>query len=193
MWRKNRLSLTMTLLLAAATGCTAGPHGPLSGWVRHRATLTAGQMATALHEVSGLAPEAVPAEIQRLEVATAKGRAADRLKLACLLGRTDSGTPDPDRALTLLEGLASAFQDQATQEIAHLLARTFALERDLRLARHQTAELQQKIEQLKGLERELDDSDGTIEPLSTPPARLAPQPREPVARPPATTPGGPSP
>jgi len=193
MWRKNRISLALMLFLATATGCAAGRHALLSGRMGDTPSLTAGQMATALHEVSALAPEAIPAEIQRLEGGAADDRAGDRLKLAYLLGRAGSGTSDPDRALALLKGLEPAFQDPAAQEMARLLAGTFTLEKELRRARRQTAELQEKIEQLKGLERELDDPGATIEPLSPPAKRPVPDSHEPVASPSATTPGGPSP
>jgi|GEM_PF-5886680 len=202
MWRKNRVSLAMTLLLMACTGCRTAPHTPLVGPVPSTPvpgpvlpgpSLTAPEMATLLAEAARLAPEAVPAEIERLEVAADEGRTGDRLKLAHLLSRTDSATSDPDRALAILKGLAPAFQDPETQEIARLLTRILTLERDLRLARRQTAELQQKIERLKGLERDLDDSNGTIEPLSTPPGEPPPRTRKPAQAPAATTRGGPSP
>jgi hypothetical protein len=168
MWRKHGVTLGVTLLLAASTGCTTGPHGPISGWASHGPSLSADQMVAYLDEVSRLEHEAVPAEIQRLEVGTAEGRAGDQLKLAYLLSRTDCATPDPDRAWELLKGLAPAFQDKGAEVIARLLGRTITLERQLGLARSKTTELQQKIERLKGLERQLDDSNSTIEQLPAP-------------------------
>jgi len=202
MWRKTRVSLVMTLLLAACTGCRTAPHTPVVGpvpstplpeAVLRGPSLTAAEMAALLAEVSRMAPETVPAEIERAKAAATKGRASDRLQLAYLLSRTDSATSDPDRALALLKSMAPAFPDPETQEIARLLARTVTLERDLRLARRETAELQQKIERLKGLERELDDSNGPIEPTSRPPAEPLRDTRKPAQTPPATPQGGPSP
>ncbi|HEX9594452.1 MAG TPA: hypothetical protein VGB12_14090 [bacterium] len=168
MWHNHGVSLAMTLLLAACTGCTTGPHGPFSGWAARGSSLSAEQTIAYLDEVSRLEHEAVPAEIQRLEVGAAEGSAGDQLKLAYLLSRTDCATADPDRAWELLKGLAPAFQDKGAQGIARLLGRTITLERQLGLARSKTTELQQKIERLKGLERQLDDSNSTIERLPAP-------------------------
>jgi len=202
MWRKNRVSLALALFLAAFTGCGTAPHTPLVGAVPanpvpepvlHGPALSAAEMATILAEASGLAPEAVPAEIERLQAAAAEGRPGDRLKLAYLLSRTDSARSDPDRGLALMQGLTPALQDPEAQAIARLLAHTLTLEHDLRLARRETAELQQKIERLKGLERELDDSNGPIEPLSTPPGEPLTPTREPAQTPSTTTRRGPSP
>jgi len=202
MWRKNRVSLALTVLLAACTGCRTAPHPPVAGAVPSTPLsgpalpgppLTAAEMAALLAKVARLAPELVPAEIERLETTATGGGADERLELAYLLSRTDSAGFDSDRALELLKGLAPAFEDPEAEAIARLLARTLTLERDLRLARRETAELQQKIERLKGLERELDDSDGPIEPLSTPPGGPLTPTREPAQTPAATTQRGPSP
>jgi hypothetical protein len=193
MQHKKRVSLAMTLLVAAGPGCTLGPHGPLSGWTSHRSSLSAEEMASSLAEVSSLAPEAVPAAIARLEDGAAAGSAQDRLKLAYLLGRFDAPTSDPDRATEILRGLSPAFQDKRAQEIARLLGRTLTLERELSLAHSRTAELQQQIEQLKGLERELEDRSRTIEPLPNAPGEPHSGDGAPAQTPSAVTPGGPSP
>jgi len=202
MRRKTRVWLVMTLLLAACTGCRTAPHTPVVGstpatplpaLVLRGPSLTAAEMAALLAQVSRVAPESVPSEIQRAEAGVVEGRASDQLQLAYLLSRTDSATADPDRALALLNGMAPAFRDPETQEVARLLARILSLERDLRLARRETAELEQKIERLKGLERELDDTNGPIEPLPRPPAEPLPDTGKPAQTPPATPQGGPSP
>ena len=187
---EKRISLAITLLLSTGTGCTTGP---VSRWSPHGPSLTVGGMAACLEEVSDLAPEAVPVEIARLEGGAVEGSAADRLKLAYLLSRSDTSVSDPDRAWEILKGLMPTLRDRDAQEIARLLARTITLERALRVERDRTAEAQQKIERLKGLERELDDSSRASQPLSPTPGESPPDGKLPARTPAATSHGGPSP
>lgn len=87
----------------------------------------------------------------------------ERFSLACLLGR-DSGTVQEwDSAQAILTELTSQFEHEDEQQLVRYVARSLELQRKLRQhqsqlnrLRQQNTELQNKIEQLKGLERDLD-------------------------------------
>lgn len=102
-----------------------------------------------------LSPEQVrhrKAEMER-QLSTTEGR----FQLACLLGRNSAGDAELARAQNLLESI----QQERALSIEHrqLIAfyqRYLVMAQQLRQQRRETREYQRKIEQLKGLEEELE-------------------------------------
>ncbi|HEX7970984.1 MAG TPA: hypothetical protein VF501_02010, partial [Thiobacillus sp.] len=56
-----------------------------------------------------------------------------------------------------LEGLEFQFEDPATRLFVHMLQRTVAAERALRKEKKRAADLQEKLQQIKKLERDLQE------------------------------------
>jgi hypothetical protein len=176
MWFRTHFLLTSAALLAGCAGLGAGPqatspsagHGPAAAPEKQTLAdnaLTPAQLAEYIGKVSKLEGEAAIAEAKRLE-ATAHGNAGDRLKLAYLLARDGARPEDLARARELLTGIA--LDDAGTREIARLLQRIVRLEQNVRQERVKATELQEKIEQLKSLERELQER-GQSKPQQAPP------------------------
>lgn len=93
-------------------------------------------------------------ELQRLQEAAPRDATA-RLELAMLLARRGATPEALARAQSLLAGLEEAFAAPGTRQFVLLHQRLVRLELDLRQERRRAAELQDKIERLKDLERNL--------------------------------------
>ena len=96
-----------------------------------------------------------------------------RPELALLLSQKGASNKSLKQASRLLEELASDAGEPGVKEVLQLQQRILALEQLYRAERKKSIELQNKIEYLKGLERELDESNRQIiEPADAKPEHL---------------------
>lgn len=133
-------------------------------------TLTAARALASLEHVATLDAKNAKQMIKQLQTGSAELSPGDRFELVLLLSQKGSSNKSQKRAWRLLDGLEADVKEPGVKEILHLQRRILTLEQLHRLEHKKTAELQKKIEYLKGLERELDESNRRIEePLSTRP------------------------
>lgn len=166
MMLRRSLSLGMGLILAghaypAPATALAAPAVPAQREAqaldrKPAAMFTLGQLSAFIDRLDSQDSAAVRAEIKHLQ-GLGTPDAADRLKLAWLLSRNNAPAADLARAEEQLEGLERLFDDAATRHFVRLLQRTLAAERSLRQERKKTAELYEKLQQIKKLELELQE------------------------------------
>jgi hypothetical protein len=137
---------------ATQNGDNAGPQGVAKKPVD--STFTMNQMASYVHQVSGLDVAARQNEARRLQASLAMS-VSDRLKLAYLLSLEGASLDDIEQARTQLEGLDAVFEDPATRLYVRLLQRTAAMETAYKQEKKRADDLQQKLKQIKELELEL--------------------------------------
>lgn len=115
--------------------------------------------------VSGMDATAAEQEIVRLQQGMARRGPAERLKLAALLGRRENGTlEDLRRADTLMDALIPGLENDDSRALARLLQRNIRLQLSLEEEHEKVAEFSRKIQQLKGLEEELQQHNATPDP-----------------------------
>jgi hypothetical protein len=129
--------------------------------------LTVPQMLAGLEQVAGLKPKAAKMLIARLQARSDELSAGDRFELALLLSQKGDDT-SLKQAGQLLNRLEADAQAPGVLEILRLQRRNLDLEQRYRSERRKTAELRKKIEHLKGLERELDESNKRMQEPLTP-------------------------
>jgi hypothetical protein len=133
-------------------------------------TLTTTQMLADLERVTAMDAGKAKQMIEQLQIESSSLTAGDRFELVLLLSQKGSSYKSQKQAWQLLDGLDTETSDPGVKEILSLQRRILSLERLYRLERNKTVELQKKIEYLKGLERELDESNQRIEePLNPKP------------------------
>lgn len=115
--------------------------------------LTPVQMARYMADAAAWQADALAAELRHLQAGPLT--AADRFKLAWLLARKGGRVEDAARAQELLAGLEGAFADAGARQLLLLVQRIARLELEVRQERRRATALQDKIELLKGLERDL--------------------------------------
>ena len=161
----------MTMLLSLAvglglilTGCAydapasalPDPHAAAAAGGNVDASFTLGHLNAFVHRFGAQDAAAQRAEIARLQ-GLAPRSAGDRLMLAYLLSLDNASPADLMRAEEQLEGLEFQFGDPATRLFVHMLQRTVAAERALRKEKKRAADLQEKLQQIKKLERDLQE------------------------------------
>lgn len=114
-----------------------------------------------LGEVHGLSGEQIRRELTELNTGKRLDR-AQRFRLAALLSRDEQG--DWARALKALDGWADE-GDPRTHALVDILRKSLRARLDLRQQTARVAELQQRIEQIKALEKDLQHRNG---PTKTP-------------------------
>lgn len=117
---------------------------------------TLGQMGEFIRHFNRLDSTAQRAEVRRLQSIEKRG-AGDRLMLAWLLSLNNAPAADLVRADEQLDGLERQFEDPATREFVRMLQRNLALELAFRKEKKRAAELQEKLQQIKNLELELQE------------------------------------
>lgn len=125
-----------------------------------------------MERVDSLEPSALATEIERLQSKSTLAHAIpekksehliEQFSLACLLGREAASDREWDRAQAILAELSLAFEHEDERQLVRYVDRSLSLQRALRRhqsqlnrLRQQNTELLNKIEQLKGLERDLE-------------------------------------
>ncbi len=133
-------------------------------------TLSTSRMLADLERVAAMDASKAKQMIEQLQIESSALSAGDRFELVLLLSQKGSSPKSQKQAWQLLDGLEAETSDPGVKEILSLQRRILSLERLYRLERNKTVELQKKIEYLKGLERELDESNRRIEePLNPKP------------------------
>lgn len=136
-------------------------------------TLTATRMLDGLEQVASLNPKTAKQMLQHLRTSSAELTAGDRFVLALLLSQKNTDEKSLKRALLLLNKLEADTKEPGVREVLRLQRHSLNLEQRYRMEREKTVELQIKIEHLKGLERELDESNKRMEePLTPNPERV---------------------
>jgi hypothetical protein len=121
-------------------------------------TLTGPQMLTALAHVSNLKDKAAKQRVKELQARSAKLSADERFELALLLSRKGADEKLQNQAMKLFKHLETEVKEAAVLEILQRQQRYLALEKQYRKARKKNLGLEKKIEHLKGLERELEET-----------------------------------
>jgi hypothetical protein len=135
----------------------------------HEWGLTVPKMLSGMEQVAGLKPKAAKMLIQRLQAKTDELSAGDRFELALLLSQKGDDK-SLKQAWQLVNRLTADAQAPGVLEILRLQQRNLDLEQRYRMERRKSAELKKKIEHIKGLERELDESNKRMEePLNPTP------------------------
>jgi hypothetical protein len=130
--------------------------------------LTAARMLSDLEQVAALEPNAATKMLEHLRSESGELSAGDRFKLLLLLSRKGADDKSLKRAWEILNSLEAEAKDPGAREILQLQRSNLDLEQRYRAERRKTVELRKKIEHLKGLERELDESNKRMEEPLTP-------------------------
>lgn len=121
-------------------------------------TLTGAEMLTALADVANLEDKAVKQRVKELQSRSAEPGAVERFELALLLSREAADEKSQKQAMQLFKHLETEVKDAAVLLILQRQQRYLALEKQYRKERKKTLGLEKKIEHLKGLERELEET-----------------------------------
>lgn len=135
-------------------------------------SLTVPRMLSALQRVAAVDTKEAGRLSKQLQNGSAELFAGERFELALLLSQKGASNKSLKQALRLLEELESDAGEPGVREVLQLQQRTLTLEQLYRTERKKSIELQNKIEYLKGLERELDESNRQI----IEPAEAKPEP-----------------
>lgn len=164
---RHHIGLVIALISA---GCAPLSDGQSVPWHRPADTgtdLSPDRLGALMGQVAAMDSASAQREIARMEPGVMQSSAAERLKLAYLLSRENSGMEDLRQADTLLEDLMPALEDGDTRILARLLQSNIRLQLLLGEERSKAAELTRKIQQLKGLEKELQQHNFTTDPPRT--------------------------
>jgi len=134
--------------------------------------LSASRLLAGLQHVAALKPKIAKQMIDHSKTGAAEQTAGDRFELVLLLSQKAVDDKALKRALQLLDGLEADAVETSVREILRLLRRNLLLEQQYRSEQRKTAELQEKIEYLKGLERELEETNRRMEAPSSPTPEL---------------------
>jgi outer membrane PBP1 activator LpoA protein len=131
--------------------------------------LTPARMLVALERFATLKTANTRQRVERLQTGTTDLTAEDRFELVLLLSQKNAKHKSLNQALRLLDSLESEASEPSVKEILRLQRHNLQLRKLYRSARRKSDKLQKKIEYLKGLERELEESNTRyVEP---PPAK----------------------
>lgn len=167
--------MLVTALLSA--GCAPLHEGQTVStvtWQRPADTgtdLSPNRLGTLMGQVAALDHASYQREIARLKSSLTQSSAAERFTLAYLLSLENSGIKDLHQADALLEDLISTLEDGDTRIVARLLQSNIRLQLSLGEERSKAEELTRKIQQLKGLEEELQQHNYTTDPPQTSPEK----------------------
>jgi hypothetical protein len=141
-------ALTVAALLLALGGCTLPPEYPTLPLLTEQG---ASAMLSELARVSELPPELRRREIAELEDMR-RPDATRRFQLAALLERED-GVESLERSLKILNGLPKP--DARTRALLELMKQSLKTRIELSQQTARSQELQDKLEQIKALEKSL--------------------------------------
>lgn len=125
--------------------------------------LTATRMLAALERVATLDPSHAQKAAEALQARAVDLTAGDRFELALLLTQKGADDKSLKQAMLLLDGLEAEASEPSVREVLRLQRHRLRLEQLYRNERIRSAGLQKKIEYLKGLERELEESNTRAE------------------------------
>jgi hypothetical protein len=125
--------------------------------------LTLVRMLERLDHVTTLESGPVTQQIKALDARFKALNPAGRYELALLLTRKGAGSRSLNRAISILDDLLLHVKDNIVKEILQLHRHYFILQKQYRSERNKTIELTKKIENLKGLEQDLDKSNTRIQ------------------------------
>ncbi len=120
--------------------------------------LTPSRMLSALEHVAILEAGDSTKLVNKLQNWTGDLTAGERFELALLLSQEGADAKSLQRALKLLEELETLANELSVKEMLRLKQRNLHLEQLYRSERKKSVELNNKIEYLKGLERELEET-----------------------------------
>lgn len=135
---------------------------------RRDKTLTESRMLEVLERAASLKPPETRQRLEQLRSRPVELSAGERFELALLLSRDGMDERALKQSLQLLKQLASETGEASVRALLALQRRSLEREQRYRIERRKTAELEKKIEHLKGLERELDESNKRMEEPLTP-------------------------
>ncbi|PVV23438.1 MAG: hypothetical protein B6D74_07715 [gamma proteobacterium symbiont of Ctena orbiculata] len=128
--------------------------------------LSLSRLLQRMDRVATLEPGSVQQRTQQLDAKFAELDPADRYEFALLLTRKRSTNRALTRAISILSELQEGANDRIGAEILLLHRRYLTLKKQYRSQRNKSIELEKKIERLKGLEQDLDNSNSRMqEPL----------------------------
>jgi hypothetical protein len=120
--------------------------------------LTLSRVLERIDRVAAFEQNVVNQSVARLTADPAGLPPADRYELALLLARKGTDEKTANRAASLLKSLEENTANRAVRKILQLQQRILLLEKQYQTEWRKTAQLQQKIERLKGLEQDLEKS-----------------------------------
>jgi hypothetical protein len=127
--------------------------------------LTPARMLAALERFATLETGMARQRIERLQAGNADLTAEERFELVLLLSQKNAKQRSRNRALRLLDRLEPEASEPSVREMLRLLRHNLQLRKSYISARRKGDKLQKKIEYLKGLERELEESNSRfVEP-----------------------------
>jgi hypothetical protein len=122
-------------------------------------TLTPALMLASLEKVASMEENSIKQRVKQLQSNTTELTAGERFELALLLSQKEGADEKSlKQAQQLFKHLKNKAKNPGVQEILRLQQRNLSLEKQVRKERKKTIELQKKIEYLKGLEQELEES-----------------------------------
>ncbi|MGD8908628.1 MAG: hypothetical protein PVI92_04715 [Chromatiales bacterium] len=135
--------------------------------------LTASRMLDALERVATLNAGDTKQMVEQLQAGANDLTAGERFELLLLLSKQGTDNRSLKQASQLLKALETKANEPSVREVLRLQRHNLHLEKLYRRERKKSAELQNKIEYLKGLERQLDESNTRVEEPSNPKPELA--------------------
>jgi hypothetical protein len=130
--------------------------------------LTASLMLDALERVATVEAGSAKQMAKQLQAEANDLTAGDRFELVLLLSQKGADDKSLRQALLLLNELEAEANDPSVKEVLRLQRHNLHLQKLYRKERRKSAELQKKIEYLKGLEQQLDESNKRAkEPLES--------------------------
>jgi hypothetical protein len=130
--------------------------------------LTAERMLIALERIANVEAEGTKLTVEQLRDGVHDLTAGERFELLLLLTQKGADNQSLRNASQLLKGLEAEASEPSVKQVLRLQRHNLRLEHLYRKERRKSAELQKKIEYLKGLERELDDSNQRVNESLTP-------------------------
>jgi hypothetical protein len=124
--------------------------------------LSPSRMLDALERVATMEPGDSKQMVELLQTGAGNLAAGDRFKLVLLLSQEGANNKSLKQALQLLDGLEAEAKEVSVREVLRLQRHNLRLEQLYRKERKKSVELQKKIEYLKGLERQLDESNKRV-------------------------------
>jgi hypothetical protein len=120
--------------------------------------LTLARLLERLDRIASLDPVSIKQQIQQMDARFGDLNPADRYEFSLLITLKDATNKSLNRAITILDELKENVKDPIVQKILLLHRRNYVLEKQYSSERGKKIELKKKIERLKGLEQDLDNS-----------------------------------
>jgi hypothetical protein len=128
-----------------------------------REVLTLARLLERLDRLATLDSGSRKQQIQQLDARFSDLNPADRYEFSLLITKKNATNRSLNRAINILDELKESVNDPIVQKILLLHRRNYVLEKQYRSERIKNNELKKKIEHLKGLEQDLDNSNTRIQ------------------------------